>query len=75
MGPALETRQSHTIENGVIKIVPEGHREGNKSSGCISSGATRSTLFMVHCLGRLCYCGLHAVLWSHIGILISLFAV
>ena len=23
-------------------------------------------------LGRMCQCGLHAVLWSHIGILISL---
>ena len=29
-GPALETRQSHTIEYGVSKIVPEGHREGIK---------------------------------------------
>ena len=25
IGPALETRQSHTIEHGVSKIVPEGH--------------------------------------------------
>ena len=23
--PAIETRQSHTIEYGVSKIVPEGH--------------------------------------------------
>ena len=31
IGPTPETRQSHTIEYGVRKIVPEGHREGYKN--------------------------------------------
>ena len=31
IGPALETRQSHTIEYGVNQIVPERYWEGNKS--------------------------------------------
>ena len=26
IGSALETRQSHTIEYGASKIIPEGHR-------------------------------------------------
>ena len=36
------------------------------------SGVTRCTLFMVLYLCLMRQCGLHAVLWSHIGILISL---
>ena len=36
---------------------------------CIRSGVTRCTLFMVLSLDRICQRGLHAVLWSHIGIL------
>ena len=33
------------------------------------SGVTRCTLLMVLYLDRMCQCGLHAVLWSHIGTL------
>ena len=33
----------------------------------IRSGVTRCTLLMVVYLDRMCQCGLHAVLWSHIG--------
>ena len=36
---------------------------------CIISGVTRCTLLMMRYLGRMCECGLHAVPWSHIGIL------
>ena len=36
---------------------------------CIRSGLTRWTHIMVLFLDRMCQCGLHAVLWSHIGIL------
>ena len=31
------------------------------------AGVTRCHLIMVHYLCRICKCGLHAVLWSHIG--------
>ena len=41
---------------------------------CIRSGATRCTLLMVLYLDRMWQCGLHAVNWSHIGILIRRFA-
>ena len=34
------------------------------------SGVTRCTLLMVLYLDRMCQCGLHAVLWSHIGTLL-----
>ena len=34
---------------------------------CTRSGVTRCTLFMVLFLCRMCRCGLHAVLLSHIG--------
>ena len=34
---------------------------------CIRSGVTRCTLLMVLYPGRICQCGLLAVLWSHIG--------
>ena len=40
----------------------------------IRSGVTRRTLLMVLYLDRLCQCGLHAVLWSHIGTLMHLLA-
>ena len=33
----------------------------------IRSGVTRYTLLMVVYLDRMCHCGLHAVLWLHIG--------
>ena len=35
----------------------------------IRSGVTRFTLLMVLYLDRMCQCGLHAVLWSHISTL------
>ena len=38
------------------------------------SGVNRYTLVMVHYLGRVCQCGLHAVLWSHTGMLMRLLA-
>ena len=41
IGPALETRQYHTIEYGVSKIVPEGHRDGNKNPAVLRGSATR----------------------------------
>ena len=41
---------------------------------CIRSDVTRCTLFVVLYLCRMCQCGLHAVLWSHIGILKGVFA-
>ena len=41
---------------------------------CIRSGVTRCTLFKVFYLGRMCQCGLHAMLSSHIGILIQFLA-
>ena len=41
---------------------------------CIRSGVTRCILFMVLFLGRMCKFGLHAVLWSHIGMLIRFLA-
>ena len=34
---------------------------------CTRSGVTRCTLFMVLFLCRMCRCGLHAALWSHIA--------
>ena len=42
---------------------------------CIKSGLTRCSLFMVLCLDRMCQCGLHAVLWLHIGILMQNLAI
>ena len=36
---------------------------------CIRSGVTRCTHLMMLYLDRMCQCGLHAVLWSHIGTL------
>ena len=42
---------------------------------CIRSGVTLCTLLMVLYLDRMCQCGLHAVLWSHIGSLMRHLAV
>ena len=36
---------------------------------CIISGVTRCTRLMMFYLDRMCQCGLHAMPWSHIGIL------
>ena len=74
--PALETRQSHTIEYGVSKIVPEGHSEGNKSPAMLRGSAARERIIKYtdvqpeHCVygpGRapLRGCiGLHLILYS-----------
>ena len=35
IGPAPKTSQSHTIEHRIIKIIPERHCEGNKSSAVL----------------------------------------
>ena len=45
------------------------HRSVQCCVCCIRSSVTRCTLLMVRYLGRMCQCGLHAVLWLHIGIL------
>ena len=37
---------------------------------CMRSGVIRCTLIMTLCLNRMRQCGLHAVSWSHMGILI-----
>ena len=42
---------------------------------CIRSGATRGTLLTVLYLDRMCQCGFHAMLWSHIGTQISFIGV
>ena len=39
---------------------------------CIRSGVTQCAIFMVLYMCRMCQCRLHAVLWSHIGILMGL---
>ena len=41
---------------------------------CTRSCVTRCTLFMVVFMCRICRCGLHAALWSHIGSLMRLLA-
>ena len=41
---------------------------------CTRSGVTRCTLFMVLFRCRMCQCGLHSVLWSHIGTIMRLLA-
>ena len=49
IGPTLETRQSHTIEYWVSKIVPEGHREGNKSPAVLRGSAARRCISVPMC--------------------------
>ena len=49
IGPTLETRQSHTIEYGVSKIVPEGHRDGNKSPAVQRCSAARRCISVPMC--------------------------
>ena len=41
---------------------------------CTRSGVIRCTLFIALFLCRICRCGLHAALWSHIGALMRLLA-
>ena len=42
---------------------------------CVRSGVTRCTRLMMLYLDRMCKCGLHAMPWSHIGILMCRLAV
>ena len=45
IGPALETRQSHTTKYGVNQIIPERYWEGNKSPAvlrCSAAGRRKS---------------------------------
>ena len=49
IGHALETRQSHTIEYGVCKIVPEGLQEGNKSPAVLQGSAARRCISVSMC--------------------------
>ena len=49
------------------------HFDSKQSRECRRSGVTQCILFMVLYLYRMCQCTLHAVLWSHIGILMCLF--
>ena len=41
---------------------------------CIRSSVTRCTLLMTHYLDHMCQCGLQAVPWSHIGVLMCCLA-
>ena len=47
--PALETRQSHTIEQGVTKIVPQRYRQGNKSPAILRGSAARRRIGVPIC--------------------------
>ena len=49
IGPACETRQSHSIEYRVSKIVPEGHREENKSPAVLQGSAARRCICVPMC--------------------------
>ena len=49
IGPALETRQSHTIEYWVSTIVPEGHRVGNESPAVLRGSAARLCVSVPMC--------------------------
>ena len=49
IGPALETRQYHTIEYGVSKIVSEGHYQGNKSPAVLRGSAARRLISIPMC--------------------------
>ena len=49
IGPALETRQSHTIEYGVNQIVPERYSEGNKSPAVLRGSAAGRRLSIPMC--------------------------
>ena len=49
IGPALETRQSHTVEYGVNQIVPERYCEGNKSPAVLRGSATGKRISISAC--------------------------
>ena len=51
------------------------HRRSVICVCCIRSGVNRCTRLMMRYLDRMCQCGLHAVPWSHIGILMRHLAV
>ena len=44
IGPSLETRQSHTIEYRVIKIVSQGHWKRNKCPGVLRGSAASNLI-------------------------------
>ena len=49
ISPALETRQSHTIEYDVSKIIPEDNCEGNKSPVVLRGSAARRRISVPMC--------------------------
>ena len=49
IGPALKTRQSHTIEHRVSKIIPERYREGNKTPAILQGSAARRRVSIPMC--------------------------
>ena len=51
IGPALETHQSHTIEFGVTKIVPQRYWQGNKSPAVLRGSASRRCIISVQMCG------------------------
>ena len=48
-GPAVETHQSHTIECGVTKIVPQEYWQGNKIRAMLRGSAARKRLSVLMC--------------------------
>ena len=79
--------QIHTLNYWTLKSVVPGFKLGVclsvtllivdlwKSCACfIRSGVIRCTLLMVLYLDHMCQCGLHSVLWSHIGTLMHCLA-
>ena len=57
------------LTGGVFECDIPHRRSVAFSVCCIRSGVTRCTRLMMRYLDRMCQCGLHAVTWSHIGIL------
>ena len=49
IGPALETRQSHTIEYGVNQIVPDRYWEGTKSPAVLRGSAADRRISIPMC--------------------------
>ena len=49
IGPALETRQSHTIKHGVTMIVPQRYWPGNKSPAILLGSAARRRISVPMC--------------------------
>ena len=49
IGPALKTRQTHTIKYGVSKIVPQIYWEGNESPAVLQGIAAMSRICIPIC--------------------------